>query len=108
MLQFHQMLPGGHFVTTRYLAHNGQCIATWNLCDQQGRALGEGISYARYGESGKLDSMTGFFDVAALTQAIATQISIVTAALGKVEQEEIARIAKRIAGMTSAPQQEAV
>lgn len=62
MQQFHQQVPGGHFVTTYFLEHHGRSIARWNMVDGGGNVLGDGISYGEYGDDGKLVAMTGFFD----------------------------------------------
>jgi hypothetical protein len=62
MLEFHQQISGGHFVTQYFLAHHNQSIARWVMRDGSGHTLGEGISYAKYNESGLLLSETGFFE----------------------------------------------
>lgn len=63
MLEFHTMIPGGHFVTREFKAHNDRSIAEWNMCAGDGSVVGVGISYGEYNSAGKLTSMTGFFDV---------------------------------------------
>lgn len=62
MLDFHQQVPGGHFVTTYFLAHHQRCIARWNMVGGDGTVLGDGISYGEFGKDGKLTAMTGFFE----------------------------------------------
>jgi hypothetical protein len=62
MLNFHQQVTGGHFVTRYFLAHHKQSIARWDMCDGTGSILGEGISYATYNDAGLLISETGFFE----------------------------------------------
>jgi len=62
MLDFHKQVPGGHFVTKYFLAHNNQSIARWDMKNADNVILGEGISYGKYNERGKLVSMTGFFE----------------------------------------------
>lgn len=62
MEAFHAQIPGGHFVTRYFLAHHGQSIAHWDMCDAEGNKLGEGTSHARFDGHGKLTSMTGFFE----------------------------------------------
>lgn len=62
MLDFHTQIPGGHFVTSYFLAHNQQSIAKWEMRNGKNTVMGEGISYGKYNESGKLISMTGFFE----------------------------------------------
>lgn len=62
MLDFHQQIPGGYFVTNYFLAHNNQSIAKWEMKNGENAVIGEGISYGKYNENGKLVSMTGFFE----------------------------------------------
>lgn len=62
MVDFHAQIPGAHFVTTYFLAHNDKSIARWQMRDGSGAAIGEGISYGTYTPQGKLASMIGFFD----------------------------------------------
>lgn len=62
MLDFHRQIPGGYFVTKYFLAHGGKSISRWDMCDAAGTKLSEGISYGEYDSSGKLVSLTGFFE----------------------------------------------
>jgi hypothetical protein len=62
MLGFHQQIPGGHFVTKYFRAHNNQSIVRWDMKTGDGTVVGEGISYGKYNAQGKLIAMTGFFD----------------------------------------------
>lgn len=62
MLDFQQQVPGGHFITTYFLAHNYKSIAKWQMHDINNNLVGDGISYGEYNKEGKLISMTGFFD----------------------------------------------
>lgn len=62
MLEFHQQVPGGHFVTTDFKAHHGRSVAIWNMVDGNGTVLGDGVSYGEYSEGGKVKTMTGFFE----------------------------------------------
>jgi len=62
MLDFHQQISGGHFVTSYFLAHNQQSIAKWEMRSGDNAVMGVGISYGKYNESGKLILMTGFFE----------------------------------------------
>lgn len=62
MLDFHRQIPGGHFVTTYFLAHNNKSIARWEMHSGENIMLGDGISYGEYNQDGKLVSMTGFFE----------------------------------------------
>jgi len=64
MLEFHQQVPGGHFVTKEFKTHNGRSIAVWDMVGGDGTVMGNGISYGEYAEDGKLKTMTGFFDPA--------------------------------------------
>lgn len=58
---FHQQVPGGHFETRSFVSHHQQSIATWTMLDGRGQAIGEGTSYGKYNDQGKLVAMTGFF-----------------------------------------------
>jgi hypothetical protein len=62
MLAFHQQVPGGHFVTTYFLAHHDVSIAKWNMVSGDGVVIGDGVSYGQYNEQGMLITMTGFFE----------------------------------------------
>ncbi len=62
MLDFHQQVPGGHFVTTYFQAHHNKSIARWEMKNSEGLVLGEGISYGEYNDEGKLIAETGFFE----------------------------------------------
>ena len=62
MLDFHKQIPGGHFNTHYFLAHSDQSIAKWEMKNGENVVVGEGISYGKYNDSGKLISMTGFFE----------------------------------------------
>ena len=61
MLEFHQQIPGGHFVTDTFLTHHGRGIAHWRMLDGDGVEQGTGTSYCEFGGDGKLIAMTGFF-----------------------------------------------
>lgn len=63
MQEFHQQVPGAYFVTREFWAHHGCSGAHWDMNDGAGKKLSEGFSYGTYDESGRLTSMTGFFDV---------------------------------------------
>lgn len=60
MLDFDHQIPGGHFVTTQFLAHHDRSIAHWNMVDGNGQVIGEGTSYGEY-DAGRLTAMIGFF-----------------------------------------------
>ncbi len=62
MADFHQQVPGGHFVTTYFLAHNNRSIAKWDMKNGDDKIIGEGISYGKYNANGKLIEITGFFE----------------------------------------------
>lgn len=63
MLDFHRRVPGGHFPITYFLDHHDVSVARWNMATGDGTVIGEGMSYGRYGEDGKLVAMTGFFEL---------------------------------------------
>lgn len=62
MQDFQRQVPGGHFVTTWFVAHHGRSIAKWEMRGANAAVLGEGVSYAEYEGDGKLRAMNGFFD----------------------------------------------
>lgn len=62
MQDFQRQVPGGHFVTTWFLAHHGRSIAKWEMRGADAAVLGHGVSYAEYAGDGKLRAMNGFFD----------------------------------------------
>lgn len=62
MLDFHMQVPGGHFVTTWFLAHHDVSIAKWDMVGGDGTVVGEGVSYGQYNRQGELVAMTGFFE----------------------------------------------
>lgn len=62
MSDFHQQIPGGHFVTTYFLAHHNKSIAKWEMRNGENIILGNGISYGEYNKNGLLISITGFFE----------------------------------------------
>lgn len=64
MVDFHRQIPGGHFVTTYFLAHDDKSIARWNMVDGAGRVLSDGMSYGEYAD-GRLTTTTGFFQTPA-------------------------------------------
>ncbi len=61
MLDFHQQVPGGYFVTNYFLAHSNQSIAQWEMKNADDDIIGKGASYGQYNKNGKLVTMTGFF-----------------------------------------------
>lgn len=61
---FHQQVPGGYFQTKTFEAHHQQSLVTWNMMDGKGQVIGDGTSYGKYNDDGKLVAMTGFFAVA--------------------------------------------
>jgi hypothetical protein len=63
MLDFHRQIPGGHFVTRSFHHHHGFSLAHWDMVTGVGTVVGDGASYARFGDEGKLVAMTGFFEV---------------------------------------------
>jgi hypothetical protein len=61
MENFHRQIPGGHFVTTSFLAHHDKSIAHWEMKTGENATVGTGTSYGEYDAQGKLVSMNGFF-----------------------------------------------
>ena len=65
MLEFQRQVPGGHFVTQRFLAHHGKSIAQWRMLNGAAEVIGEGVSYGEYDDQNRLTAMTGFFEARA-------------------------------------------
>ncbi|GJI98593.1 hypothetical protein RugamoR57_53110 [Duganella caerulea] len=63
MSNFHQQIPGGHFVTRRFRYHQGQSVAQWDMLDRLGNVIGDGASVGHYNEAGRLVAIAGFFDI---------------------------------------------
>ncbi|MEM6274608.1 MAG: nuclear transport factor 2 family protein [Myxococcota bacterium] len=61
MQQFHEQVPGGHFVIKEFIFHHHRSLAKWDMCGADGTVLGDGVSYGEYDDDGKLVAMTGFF-----------------------------------------------
>ena len=62
MENFHQQVPGGHFVTTGFASHHQKSLAQWDMKTGAGATIGNGVSYGEYDAQGKLLSMNGFFE----------------------------------------------
>ena len=62
MKDFQAQIPGGHFVTTYFLAHNDRSIAKWEMRDGDSNVLGDGVSYGEYDSHGKITALAGFFE----------------------------------------------
>ena len=62
MEDFHQQIPGGHFVITSFLSHHQKSIANWEMKTGDSVTVGTGVSYGEYDDQGKLLSMNGFFE----------------------------------------------
>jgi len=62
MEQFQSQIPGGHFVTTYFLAHSNRSIAKWEMRNGDSQVLGDGVSYGEYDSDGKLIGLAGFFE----------------------------------------------
>ena len=62
MEQFNQQIPGGHFVTTHFMAYSQKSIAKWEMRNGEGVPIGEGITYGEYNDEDKLVAMTGFYE----------------------------------------------
>jgi len=63
MLQFHEQIPGGHFLTVDFMTHHDRCVAHWRMMDGEGIERGTGTSFGEFDGDGKLVAMTGFFEV---------------------------------------------
>lgn len=48
--EFHRQVPGGHFVTKRFIVHHDRSVAYWDMCNAAGEVLGDGVSFGEYDE----------------------------------------------------------
>lgn len=62
MLSFDKQIPGGYFETTSFKSHRDESVATWLLKSADGQTLGDGMSYGKYNDEGKLVAVKGFYD----------------------------------------------
>jgi hypothetical protein len=67
MVDLDRQIPGAHFVTDQFFAHQRRSVARWRMLNGAGTTLSQGISYAEYDAEDRLTRMTGFFDVPATT-----------------------------------------
>jgi len=63
ILDFNNTVPGAYFSTTRFMTHNNRSVAAWEMKSSDAETLGNGISYAEYDQSGKLVTISGFYDL---------------------------------------------
>src|SRR5258708_22587566 len=54
MENFHQQVPGGHFVITCFLSHHQKSSANWEMKTRENVTIGTRISYCEYNDQGKL------------------------------------------------------
>lgn len=60
---FQRQVPGGRFVTEQFAVHHDLGLVHWTMRDGAGQRLSGGTSFAEFAEDGRLQRMTGFFDV---------------------------------------------
>lgn len=60
MRDFHAQMPGCCFKTYYFLDHHQKSIAKWQLKNNDGTVLSEGISYGEYNADGLLIAMSFF------------------------------------------------
>lgn len=63
MAAFQTQLPGFEFVTTQFWTHGNRSLARWEMRAASGAVVSDGASYAEFSDTGKLASITGFFDL---------------------------------------------
>ncbi len=66
MQDLQRQVPGLHFVTRRFMVHHGRSLAQWQMLDGRAQVVGEGTSFGEYAADGRLQRMTGFFEVPAV------------------------------------------
>ena len=64
MAGFQAGFPGAKFVIKTVQRHHDCILAHWDLVLANGHVLHDGRSFAKLGPQGKLQDITGFFDVA--------------------------------------------
>jgi hypothetical protein len=57
-----QRRPGVSFKNDKLLTHHAQGLSNWTMYDAKGGVILRGMSYARFGEDGRLTQMSGFFE----------------------------------------------
>ena len=62
MSELQKNIPGVKFVTTDFKSHHDRSLTHWNMTDGKGNILAQGASYGMYGDDGRLQQMTGFFE----------------------------------------------
>lgn len=63
MKSFHEQAPGFYFKTYQFQEHHGSCVAKWQMLNADGAVMGDGVSFGEFSASGKLQKITGFFEV---------------------------------------------
>jgi hypothetical protein len=62
MHQFQEHNPGAGFVTQLFRSHHDCVLVEWKMVDAAGGPVASGTSFATVNASGRLSTMTGFFD----------------------------------------------
>ena len=62
MSELQKNIPGVKFVTTDFKSHHDRSLTHWNMTDGKGNIFAQGASYGMYGDDGRLQQMTGFFE----------------------------------------------
>ncbi len=58
---FQPQFPGAYFKSNRLIAHRGQLLSEWTMCNKDGFEVLRGHSYARFNEQGRLTLLAGFW-----------------------------------------------
>lgn len=61
--QTQTMVPGVNLKLKTYVQHHDFSLAEWDMCDEGGRVMSQGKSFARYDESQKIIETVAFFAV---------------------------------------------
>jgi hypothetical protein len=57
-----ESFPGARFRNDKFQAHHRQAVSRWTMLDGSGQPIYLGVSYARFANDARLESMIGFFE----------------------------------------------
>ncbi|WP_020593331.1 hypothetical protein [Kiloniella laminariae] len=63
MSRFQEAFPGHRFRINKVQEHHNKSLAQWEMLDQAGRAIQQGVSHVVLSADGKFQKISGFFDL---------------------------------------------
>jgi hypothetical protein len=63
MAGFQQTVPGGTFRLNGLRQHNDRTLANWSMLGPDGKVLQDGVSFAQLSVDGRLQAISGFFEL---------------------------------------------